>query len=184
MRVFPVLFLLFAWAFSAQAALPQRPFSGCGVLITQPVVGDEPAPLTLYAEPGLQRLVQVNLDALPRLAVNQQQPLLAVSATRGEWLKVSLDDAGREGWLELSRSWQYRRWEEYLAGRTVRLLPGMKKTLYAVHGEPRETSPERGALTRDQQVRVIRIEEDWARLEAPAGWIRWRDGDGRLTVLP
>jgi len=66
----------------------------------------------------------------------------------------------------------------------VRVLPGMKKGLYLLKGEPREAAAQKGSLNRDQTVRVLRIEEDWAELEAPGGWFRWRDGDGRLTVSP
>jgi hypothetical protein len=39
-----------------------------------------------------------------------------------------------------------------------------------------------GALKRDQTVRIRSVEGDWVRIEAPGGWFRWRDGDGRLTL--
>jgi len=149
-----------------------------------PVAGPQQSPIVLYAEPGLQRVAEVEIPALPRLAGDKQEPLVAVSATKGGWLQLAYDDAGREGWIEPPRSWEYRTWAEFLAKRTVRVFPGMKKGLYALRGEPRDGSSDRGALTRDQQVRVIQIQDDWALLQAPSGWFRWRDGDGRLTVSP
>jgi len=180
-----VLVLLGLVTAAAQAApLPPRPYSGCGVLLLQPVVGPGPSPIVLYAEPGLQRVAELEIPALPRLAGDKQEALVAVSATKGNWLQLAYDDAGREGWIEPSRNWEYRTWEEFLAKRMVRVFPGMKKGLYALRGEPREGSPDRGVLVRDQQVRVMKIQDDWALLQAPSGWFRWRDGDGRLTVSP
>ena len=179
------LALLALWAAAACAApLPPRPYSGCGVLQLHPAAAAGLIPLALYAEPGLQRISELDLPTLPRLAGERQEPLVAVSATKGSWLRLAYDDAGREGWIEPPRSWEYRPWSEYLAGRGVRVSPGMKKGLYTLKGEPRDAGSETGTLARDQVVRVIRIEGDWARLQNPAGWFRWRDGDGRLTVSP
>lgn len=163
---------------------PPRPYSGCGILAAQPVPGAEEAPLPVYAEPGLQRIAELGLGQLPRLAGDRQTPIIAVHATRGNWLQLAWDSAGREGWVEAARTWEYRSWDEFLPGRVVRVLPGLKKGLYALRAAPREGSAENGALTRDQQVRVVQVASDWARLERPAGWFRWRDGDGRLTVSP
>ena len=163
---------------------PPRPYSGLGVLALHQVPEGERTPVPVFQEPGLQRIAEPELGELPRLAGDPQQPLVAVHATRGGWLRIAYDEAGREGWLQPSRGWQYRPWDEFLPGRLVRVLPGMKKPLYLLKGEPREAGPDLGVLSRDQQVRVIRIAEDWALLQTPAGWFRWRDGDGRLTVSP
>jgi hypothetical protein len=178
-----VLLVFFTTAAHA-APLPPRPYSGCGVLMLQPAAGPQQSPIVLYAEPGLQRVAEIEIPALPRLAGDKQEPLVAVSATKGGWLQLAYDDAGREGWIEPPRSWEYRTWAEFLAKRVVRVFPGMKKGLYALRGAPREGSADRGILTRDQQVRVIQIQDDWALLQTPSGWFRWRDGDGRLTVSP
>jgi len=169
---------------AAQAAPPPpRPYAGQGVLALHPAPWAERAPIPVYREPGLQRIAEPEPGALPRLAGDGGEPLVAVQA-RGGWLRVAYDDAGREGWLKPPRGWEYRPWEEFLPGRLVRVFPGMKKALYALRGEPREGGAETGALARDQEVRVLRVEEDWAQLQAPWGWFRWRDGDGRLTVSP
>jgi hypothetical protein len=179
------LALLVIFTAASQAApLPPRPYSGCGVLLLHPVAAPQVSPLVLYAEPGLQRIAEIAIPVLPRLAGDKEEPLVAVSATKGNWLQLAYDDAGREGWIEPPRSWEYRTWGEFLPRRTVRVFPGMKKGLYALRGEPREGSSDRGVLARDQQVRVIQIQDDWALLQAPSGWFRWRDADGRLTVAP
>ena len=161
---------------------PPRPYSGCGVLTLQLAPGAEPPPIAVYAEPGLQRIALLEIAALPRLSGENEEPRLAVGASRGGWLRLAFDDAGREGWIKPPRSWEYLPWAEFLPGRWVRVLPGMKQGLYALKGEPGDQGGDRGALSRDQEVRVLQVEEDWARLQAPAGWFRWRDGDGRLTV--
>ncbi|HEY5513507.1 MAG TPA: SH3 domain-containing protein [Geomonas sp.] len=179
------LTLLVLCAASAHAAPPRpRPYSGCGVLALRQVPGSEKQPVAVYAEPGLQRIAELEIPALPRLGGSRQEPLVAVSAGKGGWLRLCYDDAGREGWTELLRRWDYLPWQEFLPGRTVRMFPGMKKGLYTLRGEPREGSPERGILRRDQAVLVLQVEDDWARLQSPPGWLRWRDRDGRLTVSP
>ena len=181
-----LLLALFALGAAAVRAAPPapRPYSGCGVLLPPRPAGAEPARIVVYAEPGVQRIAELDLAALPRLSGGQEEPRVAVRATRGNWMRIAYDDAGREGWIEPSRGWEYRPWQEFLPGRVVRVFPGMKKGLYTLRGESGGAGPERGALARDQQVRVTRVEEDWARLQAPSGWFRWRDADGRLTVSP
>lgn len=180
MRLFVFLAYLALSVAAAQAAAPLRPYGGCGVLTTAP--SGEKSSVVLYREPGVARLAEVDAAALPRLQGSAAEPLLAVSARKGEWTRVGYDDAGREGWLKQPRSWRYRPWQEFLPGRTVRVLPGMKKPLYGLKSAPGDKGREIGSVSRDETVRVLRLEEDWALLEAPSGWFRWRDGDGRLTI--
>lgn len=160
----------------AKAAKP-RPLSGCGVL----TLGAS-APLVLYAEPGVRRVAQTSGAALPVLDRGGEQVAVAATGSNGGWLRVPYDEAGREGWLEPGRADRYRSWPEFLPGRTVRLLPALKKGLYALRDAPGEKGALRGTLTRGDLVRVLSVSDGWARIEAPAGWFRWRDGDGRLTV--
>jgi hypothetical protein len=168
---------------AAHSAPPRpRPYSGCGVLALKPDPGSERVTLAFYDEPGVARLTELDGASLPRLAGSGPEPLVAVSARKGGWTRLAYDDAGREGWIEQARAWDYLSWREYLPGRRLRILPGMKKGLYALRSEPREDGADRGSLERDQTVQVLQVEGDWARLRAPAGWFRWRDGDGRLTV--
>ena len=182
-RLLITLLLLVLLPIAAEAAPPRpRPFSGCGVLALKPDPGSDRVTVTLYDEPGLARIAELEGSALPRLAGSGAEPLLAVSARKGGWTRLYYDDAGREGWLDQARAWSYLPWREFLPGRPVRVLPGMKKGYYVLRSEPAEGSAEQGVLLRDQTVRVLQVQGDWARLQAPSGWFRWRDGDGRLTV--
>lgn len=177
------LLLIFCCSLAAQAAPPRpRPYSGLGVLALKPEPGAERLTVVLYQEPGVARVAELDASSLPRLAGNGAEPLLAVAARKGNWARVAYDEAGREGWLELVRSWQYLSWPEFLPGRQVAPLPGLKKGWYLMRSEPGGGGEERGSLTRDQVVRVLQVADDWARLEAPSGWFRWRDPDGRLTI--
>ena len=178
-----LLVLLVLLTVAAQAAPPRpRPYSGCGVLALSPEPGADRVPLVVYQEPGVARLAELDGSALSRLAGDGRQPLVAVSARRGRWTRLVYDEAGREGWIDQARAWQYLSWQEYLPGRWLRILPGMKKDGYALRSGPGAPGPEVGNLSRDQAVRVLQVENDWVRLQAPAGWFRWRDGDGRITV--
>ena len=182
---FPIIFLLLLCltATAADAAPPRpRPYSGSGILAVAPAASGAREPLPLYQEPGLLRLAEVDAAALPRLGGSDAEPLIAVSARRGLWTRIAYDDAGREGWLEAPRSWRYLPWEEFLPGRVLRILPGMKKGFYEVMEEPAGKGAPLESVVRDQEVRVLQVEGDWVLLEAPSGWFRWRDADGRLTV--
>lgn len=180
--VFTLLVMLFIPGAAESAPPRPRPYSGIGILL---VANDAPGAggaLALYQEPGLLRLVEVEAARLPRLSRTDANPLLAVGARRGRWTRIAYDDAGREGWIETPRSWQYLPWEEFLPGRTLRILPGMKKEFYQLSDEPRQDSAPAGTVVRDQEVRVLRLEGEWVLLETPPGWFRWRDPDGRLTI--
>jgi hypothetical protein len=175
--------LLVLSAGAAHPAPPRpRPYSGCGVLALKPYAGADRVSVSLYEEPGVLRISEIDGSALPRLSGSGPEPLVAVSARKGVWTRLAYDDAGREGWVEQARAWEYLTWQEFLPDRQVRILPGMKKGLYSLRSEPREGGAERGTLARDQAVRILQVEDDWARLQTPSGWFRWRDGDGRLTV--
>lgn len=178
-----VSFLVLSQAAPAAPPAP-RPYGGVGVLSLKEVVkkAEEAPSVTLYHEPELVPVAEVATGFLPRLSGTQAEPQLAVSQTRGGWIRVYYDDAGRQGWLKSERNWEYLPWQEYLAGRTVRVLPGLRKGWYAVRSLPGEEGSELCQVSRDQQVQVTEVRDDWARLRSPAGWFRWRDADGRLTI--
>lgn len=184
MRRLAAATLLFATLAAAAhgAPPPPRPLSGCGVLALESPPAAFGSPLVLYREPGIERIAEPKGANLPRLAGSPDRPLLAVAARRGGWTQVAYDDAGRTGWLEPARCRRFLSWPEFLPGRTVRLLPGLKKGWYALKDAPSERGAERGFLGRDRALRVLATEDDWALVEAPSGWVRWRDPDGRLTI--
>ena len=175
------LFLILAGGVSHAALPTPRPFSGCGVLFLTQTGSWQPELLPLYREPGVQRVAELAPGMLPRLAGETGAPLVVVFERRRGWSRVALDDAGRRGWLKDERSWDYRDWREYLPGRRVRLLPGLKKEWYRLKSAPGGGNAA-AELPRGREVRLVEVAGDWARVEAPGGWLRWRDGDGRLTV--
>jgi hypothetical protein len=127
-------------------------------------------------------MAELDSSTLPRLSGSATDPLVAVSARKGEWTRLTYDDAGRQGWIRQARAWRYLSWQEYLPGRCLLILPGMKKGYYALRSEPGAGGGERENLTRKEAVYVLQVDNDWVRLQAPSGWFRWRDDDGRLTV--
>jgi len=177
------LLLLLAAASTVESAPPApRPYSGCGVLVLNEAGEWGKGRLPLYREPGLLRVAEKGVSELPLLSGKGETVQLAATARKGGLTRVAYDDAGREGWLPPSRGAEYLSWQEFLPGRSVRLLPGMKKGLYTARVAPDEGAAAVATLPREKELRVLQVEEGWARLKAPAGWFRWRDGDGRLTI--
>ncbi|RII25349.1 MAG: hypothetical protein CXR31_14220 [Geobacter sp.] len=175
------------------AAAKPRPFAGNGILLIRPPsVTDsaEPPTITLYREPGVGRLAELPPQKLPGLSqvlkTEHEETAVAVLGKRGTWLRIAYDEAGREGWVQLRRHWRYADWETFLKGRVVRLFAGMKKDVYSFRREPASSSPVQQRLSASRSLRVIRLQEEWALAMidlSAAGWIRWRDGDGRFLIV-
>ena len=177
---------------AAAGAAQPRPFSGYGLLIIRPFNTEQPAnpaPLTFYREPGVERIAVRAVGDIPLLSsvlppAAAEYPL-AVMGKRGNWMLIAYDDAGREGWVEMARWWEYCPWEAFLKGRVARLLPGLKKDSYDLHAGPSETSPQAGPLSGAEVLRLIEVRDDWALVITDSGrhgWLSWRDGDGRLQI--
>ena len=104
---------------------------------------------------------------------------------RGNWMLIAYDDAGREGWVEMARWWEYCPWEDFLKGRVARLLPGLKKERYSLRAGPSETSPQTSPLSGVEELRLIAVRDDWVLVitdSGQQGWFSWRDGDGRFQI--
>ncbi len=194
----PLLSLLFLLLLAsvvtlpAFAAHPPRPFTGTGILFLRPFTperGTELVAIPLYRDPGVGRIAEFDVGRLPQLtpflAVPAGTHAVAVMEKRGNRLLIAYDDSGRAGWLERERWWNFLPWEEYLPGRTVSLLPGLKAGFYRLCGEPADTASQPAPLPSRVAVLVTRVQGDWLRvtlLPATTGWLRWRDGDGRLLI--
>lgn len=170
----------------AQAALPKaRPFTGAGLLIIRPDPSGK-ASLPLYEEPGVRRLAEMEPERLPRLPFSVEDGLpVAVLESRGNWVKIAYDEAGREGWLEIGRRWSYTPWEAFLRGRSARALPGLKKEFYLMKRESSEQGANGPALTPKKSFCILQVEDDWVQglLDfSYVGWMRWRDRDGRFLI--
>jgi SH3-like domain-containing protein len=190
------LLFLFIFTLPVLGAPPKpRPYSGSGLLLirTTPLHHPETAPrLILYREPGIGRIAEMTAADLPLLVqvlgtTDGENPV-AVMATKGAWLKIAYDEAGRQGWIEMEVSWQYTPWEEFLPGRVVRLLPGLKKGAGALRSEPSSSAVELATLSPAGDGRAELIRGDWLRIRIDpqtSGWLRWRDESGRfLAIFP
>jgi hypothetical protein len=176
----------------AMGATQPRPFSGYGVLIISPFNSESPGnppQLTFYREPGVERIAVRAVNEIPTLSsilpLSVAEYPLAVMGKRGDWMLIAYDDAGREGWVEMARWWEYCPWEDFLKGRVARLLPGLKKDEYALHGVPSEESPLTGPLSEVEELRLIEVRGDWGLVindSGQHGWLTWRDGDGRFRI--
>ncbi|HEY5975170.1 MAG TPA: hypothetical protein VIU41_10535 [Geobacteraceae bacterium] len=169
-----------------------RPLSGSGLLFihTGGVLDSVVAPsLVIYREPGLERVAELSPNRLPGLGTlfrpGSNEVVAVVTGRKGSWLKIIYDDADREGWLEAQRRWEFISWPVFLKGRLTRLLPGLRKGFYQLRSEPGDSSAVIATLAKDNRLRIIQMEGNWAMVLvdlAVSGWLRWRDDDGRLLL--
>lgn len=171
---------------SVEAAPKMRPYSGIGVLRISTVGLTDPIPY--YDEPGLMRQGNLPLDTAQKLNSgifdSSATIFLMVKARKGQWLRVERDDAGRESWLLQQRHWQYTPWQQFLKSQYVTFLPNSPKRLMQVANQP-EASQGTPRTAQSPPMRIIMAQGDWAYVlldQNNAGWIRWREADGRLLV--
>jgi hypothetical protein len=168
-----------------------RPYVGIGVLLLASYSsenGTTPTPLQLYHDPAIYRLGELEVAAIPRqewiFGSEAETVPLIVMARKGDWLRVVYDDAGREAWVNPWRRGAFHPWDAFFKDRTGRLLPGLQKRFYQLFREP-GIDP-LVALPPRQPFTVTVLDGDWIHLTMPAqnlkGWLRWRDGDGRLLI--
>lgn len=167
------------------AALPMRPYSGIGVLrVTNDSLTEG---LSLYEEPGLMRtgtLTPATAHQLTAWLFGSGDDLyLLVTARKGEWLRIERDDAGRQAWVQTMRRWSYTPWEQFLKGKEIGFLRNAPKQQLQVYAHPGASSG--NPLPSNNPMKVILVQGDWSYVlfdRFSAGWIRWRDHDGRLLV--
>jgi hypothetical protein len=183
-----LLILLFLTPLNGFGGLPEpHPLAGKGIVILP--ASSSSAELVLYELPGIRLIGNIRQKELPALApfvkVKSNETALAVMSVREGWLRIVQDTSGREAWVALNDGWNYKPWERYLAGRTIRLVPGLKEPLYRFRSTPTEKGEQSGAATPGFPLQVQAVRGDWVEVitagQAP-GWLRWRDGDGRLLV--
>ena len=183
---------IFFFAISAHAApVKARPATGIGLLVIRSSLSpgqDTPPLLVLYREPGVGRIAEFSSSAIPllsrMLALPSGEYPVAVLGKKGTWLRIAYDEAGREGWLEPLRGWDYVTWSEFLPGHSARLLPGLKKPFYVIMRQPADTAVEISGISPETAFRILEVKESWARIESAAvsGWLRWQDSDGRFLI--
>ena len=175
----------------ASAAQP-RPFTGSGLLIVRnmnPASSARPPSLTLYRETGVGRIGEFPVTRMPLLSsfvkLSPCEFPLAVMGKRGGWLLVAYDDAGREGWVKMARWWIYEKWEAFLTGRAVTLIPGLIKEWAGLREGPSESLPQTAWISPGETLKVIEVRENWLLVVTTTGvygWLSWRDGDDRFII--
>ena len=188
-----LIFLFLASFFLPSAGAQQfRPLSGSGVVIIRPLNPESPVapePIPFYRDPGVARIADRPAGEIPSLSSILKMPVgeypLAVMGKKGNWLRIAYDDAGREGWVEMARRWDYITWEDFLKGRVARFLPGLKKDIYPLRAGSSATAPQTGALSGKEVLRITEVADDFALVitdSGLSGWLPWRDGDGRFLI--
>ncbi len=186
--VFLSIFVLFFALVGSHAAvaLPMRPYSGIGVLRIN--AADLVDSVPLYDEPGLQRNGTIKPAAVRELTTWLFGPgeyiYLLVTARKGDWLRVECDDAGRGAWLQKTRRLSYTPWELFLKGKVITFLRNAPQKQLQLYVQP-SLSSSGVPLTSSGTMKVIQIQGDWSFVlqdKINAGWIRWRDHDGRLLI--
>lgn len=163
-----------------------RPYSGIGIL--QIPDNSQLSEILTYEEPGIKRMPPTSLATAKELTgwLLEARGLtvsLLVTAARGGWLRVELDDSGRQGWLRPERTWHFSSWEVFLKGKTIRFLRNSPKKHLQLHDKPEGKLI--GNLSEKPLMKVIIASGDWAYViigDADSGWIRWRETDGRLLT--
>lgn len=172
----------------AAPAIGMRPYAGIGLLLLHTCADGGPLELPrLHDGPAMLRLEQGDLARAPHhewiFALGADRLPLLVMARRGGWLKVTYDDAGREGWVRPRSADRFQPWDEFLEGKRVQLLPGLQKRYYQRYARPGDGAG--GTVEARQPLRAVAMDDDWLRVEDGRGetaWVRWRDEDGRLLV--
>ncbi len=171
-------------------AARMRPYAGIGVLLLplSPTPAQETfGELPLYQWPSLGRLGALNRATAPSLEwlldLAPESAAVMVMARQGAWLRVTYDEAGREGWVRPHWRNAFESWDEILVGRDVRQLAGLQQRYYRLYSGP-DGEP-LAELGRGLPFRVGERVGDWLRVSDGrdlAGWLRWRDEDGRLLI--
>lgn len=179
--------------YSNVPAASERPRAGIGILFLRPAFSDQAVELkelALYESPGIEQIAQVNAALLPSVALSVAAPSgvypVAATGKRGDWIRLAYDDAGREGWIQARRYWEFYRWPDFLPGRVVTLLPHLSASFTKVHQEPLDSSPALGSIAPGQKFHIIEIRERWALIRSDdgiCGWLRWCDGNGKLVIV-
>lgn len=188
---FLALVLMFSFAPPGHAAPAGRPMAGNGFLVIPPAQENSAkgSLLSVYEEPGIRRLAEVDAAALPTVFPAREADGFALTVTgkKGEWVRIIYDDAGREGWVRVKKHWEYHRWSSYLKGGRVSLLPRLKDTDYMLRREASDKAPALETLSPGKPLQVEEVEGDWIKVKtglASSGYLRWREGDGRITIRP
>ena len=182
-----VLLALLLLPLPALGASSLRPYAGRGVL-TIPTA-DQSVDVEFYEYPSVRwkgSMPLTDFPALsPALSPEVSEIVIAATALREGSARVAVAPSGEEGWIILRPDWRYLPWERFLVKRTVRLMTDLPETASRIHQIPAKTGETVDSTATGSPLPVEEIRGDWALIMKegnPLGWLRWRDGDGRLLV--
>jgi hypothetical protein len=101
-------------------------------------------------------------------------------------VRIIYDEAEREGWVETGRSMEFRRWGEFLDGRPIALLPGLRKEFYLLRSAAALSAAPGKAVDKARPLVAGEVDGDWVHVRGGddlSGWLRWRDENDRVTIL-
>lgn len=186
-RTLSFLLLVLAISLPVSAASPQkaRPLSGIGLLLVRGSVTS----LIVYREPHLGRLAEVAATKLPGLAPSLPPsggytPAVVLSRRPG-WLRIVYDPSESDGWVERRRAGEFQPWEQFLAGRSLRMLPGLRQDYYRLQREASPGAENLRNVGQEERLPVLEVVGDWVKVssaDGSGGWLRWRDDNSRLLV--
>lgn len=190
---FIIIFLIATLcAFPAHGARQARPVTGIGLLVIRPASIENTGGndfIAVYEDIGVKRIAEVKAMDLPGLiptmGVSVGEYTTVVTDKKGEWLKIAYDDADREGWIEMKRSWEYLPWRDFLKDRHAALLPKLREADYMLHAECSDISEPIANVPKHSDFQVIEVLGDWVKVRtvsAATGCLRWRGGDGRFMI--
>lgn len=186
-----LLMMLLISAFSAAAASPvkARVLSGIGILLIRSETANQRPELSLFKEPSLGRIAEIDAVLLPSLSQSLTSPMefipAIVTSKKSGWYRIVYDDGEREGWLEGRSSFQFYRWDELLKNRQLVLIEGLRKDYYLLRRDPDVASESLEAVCKGSRVTSLLTDGDWIRVVTEAktqGWLRWRDDNSRLVI--
>lgn len=164
-----------------------RPAAGIGILTFHTKKTNSLESITLYEEPGLIRIADLNVATIPpfeHIFGNYSSTHhLIVTARKQQWLKVIYDDAGREAWLNSKNNGDFKLYPEWLRQEITRLLPGLQQKYYQLYGT--ETGNMLSTLSHKISFKILKVHNSWAQVltgQNQLGWLRWKDYDGRILI--
>ena len=177
-----ILTLLFLFLFSitnfSNAAMQMRPYTGVGVTLLNVNKED----IKLFSHPEIGQL-PVNTIKQDSIFKNKRQLSLVVMSKTKDWVKVTYDDGGHEGWYQLSKRDHYLKWEEFLSGKEISFLVGLQQKYYKLHTSQSSNSRFVKIDPKDR-FKVVEVENEWLKIRNKNNfvWVKWKDEDNRSLI--
>jgi hypothetical protein len=164
-----------------------RPYAGRGMLIISSSA--QFVEVAAYEYPGVRPKGTVQVADVPSLSpavtLKEGEIGIATMALREGYARIAVAPSGEALWIEIRSGWRAVPWERFLPGRTIRVATGVRESASRLRQAPSESGTVIGTNLNSVSLVVNDIRDDWAHVQSkvtPPGWLRWRDGDGRMLV--